>query len=329
MKVPFLNSSIPQLLNSSLLWAAVGAVAALVAYVPYALTAPNGPTGGSAAGLGFAFAGSALIVFECLLGLRKKYPASPFGRVQTWLQAHVWLGLLGFLLILLHAGFRWGQGLAALLMWLFAIITASGVVGLLLQTWIPRRMTELVTHETLYEQIPEVVRLLRLEADERVEFITADLGVEETEPELLYAGGRKFYFDPAQRKSAAEKVAAERERRKGAPQIAVEEDARLALKAHYLQEIRPFLVRRPGRFHRRLFGAAAAVAAYFQYLRTILPVASHDVLRDLESICEERRQLAVQERLHLWLHGWLWAHVPLSMAFLVLAVIHAVVSLRY
>lgn len=307
----------------------IGMAAALV-YIVYALRAPNGPTGGSVLGLIFGFAGTGLIVFECLLSLRKKYPASPLGRVQTWLRAHVWLGLLAFLLILFHAGFHWGQGLASLLMWLFVIITLSGVWGLVLQGYIPRRMTELVTRETLFEQIPEVIRLLRIEADERTEFITADLGVdEEPEPELIRAGGKKFYFDEAQRKSAAEKIQAEVERRKSTPQIAVDPEAATALRAHYLQEIRPYLTVRPSAYHRRLFHSAASVTAYFQYLRTVMPVAAHDVLHDLESVCEERRELAVQANLHRWLHGWLYVHAPLSMAFLVLTAIHAVMSLRY
>ena len=43
-------------------------------------------------------------------------------------------------------------------------------------------MTELVPHETIYEQIPTVIRGLRIEADERVEFITADLGIDEETP---------------------------------------------------------------------------------------------------------------------------------------------------
>jgi len=60
-----------------------------------------------------------------------------------------------------------------------------------------------------------------------------------------------------------------------------------------------------------------------------MPVAAHDVLRDLEGICEERRQLLVQRRLHLWMHGWLLVHVPLSFALLVLTAVHAVLSLRY
>jgi hypothetical protein len=312
--------------------AASVAAAALVFCALYAVAAaasPGGVRGGSAAGLVFAALGTAAIVFECLLGLRKKYPASPLGRVSTWLRAHLWLGLLSFLLILLHAGFRWGTGLSAALMWLFAIILASGIFGVALQTYIPRRMTGLVTRETVFEQIPTVIRGLRAESDERVEFITADLGLAEEESAIVRAGGVKQYFDPVQKKSAGEKVQAVVEKRKTAPQIEVEEGAREAFRAHYLQEIRPFLADRPAHLSRRLFAARELVAAYFNHLRTIMPVAAHDVLRDLEEICEERRQLLVQRRLHLWLHTWLLAHVPLSFAFLVLIAVHAVLSLRY
>ena len=60
-----------------------------------------------------------------------------------------------------------------------------------------------------------------------------------------------------------------------------------------------------------------------------MPVAAHDVLHDLEAISEERRQLLVQRRLHLWMHTWLLAHVPLSFALLILTVVHAVLTLRY
>src|SRR5207248_8804081 len=130
---------------------------------------PNGARGGSLMGLFFAALGTGIIVFECLLGLRKKYPASPLGRVKTWLSAHVWLGLLSFLLILMHAGFRWGGGLAGALMWLFTVVAASGILGVVLQNYLPRRMTEQAPRETIIEQIPTVIHGLRVEADERVE----------------------------------------------------------------------------------------------------------------------------------------------------------------
>ena len=129
--------------------AGAAALAGSAAYLASVVLSPNGPRAGSPAGLVFAFLATGLIVFECLLSLRKKYPASPLGRVSAWLRAHVWLGLLSLLLVLFHSGFRWGQGLAALLMWLFALITASGVFGLVLQNYLPKMMMERVTRETL------------------------------------------------------------------------------------------------------------------------------------------------------------------------------------
>jgi len=302
---------------------------AFLFYLGYAILAVNGPRGGSLMGLFFAALGTGIIIFECLLGLRKRYPASPLGRVKTWLKAHVWLGLASFLLILMHSGFRWGHGLAAVLMWIFLTIVLSGVFGVGLQNYIPRRMTELVSRETIFEEIPTVIRGLRIEADERVEFITADLGIEEEAEEYVRAGGVKQYFDPAQKKSAAEKVQAVVERRKGAPQIEIPEDARDAMRSHYTQEIRPYLTELPAALSGKLFASKEKVAAYFAHLRTIMPVAAHDLLRDLEGICEERRQLMVQRRLHLWLHAWLLVHVPLSFALLVLTAVHAVLALRY
>jgi hypothetical protein len=308
---------------------ALASILALAAYTTYVILTPNGARGGTFMGLFFASFGTGIIVFECLLGLRKRYPASRLGRVKTWLRAHSWMGLVSFLLILMHSGFRWGHGLAAVLMWMFLAIVLSGLWGVALQNYIPRRMTELVARETIFEQIPTVIHGLRTEADERVEFVTADLGLPEDETEFAHAGGVKQYFDPVQKKSAAEKVQAVVERRKSTPQIELEEGAREALRAHYLQEIRPFLQIQPVGVSRRLFARRESVAAYFGHLRTIMPVAAHDLIKDLEDVCEERRQLAVQRRLHLFLHSWLLVHVPLSFALLVLTAIHAVLSLRY
>ena len=305
------------------------AMASTAAYLVYAVLSANGPRAGSAMGLVFGFAGTGVIIFECLLSLRKKYPASPVGRVSLWLRAHVWLGLLSFLLILFHSGFHWGRGLASLLMWLFAIITISGVVGVALQNYIPIRMMELVRRETIYAQIPHNIIELRREADERTEFVTADLGVEETDVEFQRAGGVKQYFDPSQKAGAAEKLAVFVEQRRKTRQIDVGDEGAGILRSHYLQEIRPYLFQKPQPLSGKLFQTEQSVRAYFNFLRTIMPVAAHSVLNDLESICEERRQLGVQTRLHHLLHGWLYLHVPLSMAFLVLTLIHAVVSLRY
>ena len=173
----------------------------LAAYVAYVVMSPNGPRGGSWMGLFFAAFGTGIVVFECLLGLRKRFPASRLGRVKTWVRAHVWLGLLSFLLILMHSGFKWGHGLAGAHDVDFCRDPRQRDLRVFLQNWLPRRMTELTPRETIFEQIPTVVRGLRIEADERVEFITADLGLDDDRSDLVRAGGVKQYFDPAQKKS--------------------------------------------------------------------------------------------------------------------------------
>ena len=104
------------------------------------------------------------------------------------------------------------------------------------------------------------------------------------------------------------------------PESAVVRDA-------YMTDIRPFLALRLPRTG-RLFPPRLGEAV-FLYLRMELPAALGEVVDDLQAICEERRQLAVQVRLHHWLHGWLLVHVPLSMALLLLSVVHAIVTLRY
>ena len=219
-------------------WASATGITAgclTILYIVYAVMTPNGPKGGTIPGIVFGSLALAVMIFECLISLRKKYPASPVGRLQTWLRAHVWLGLLTILLVFCHSGFHWGRGLASSLMWLFVLVTLSGIAGVMLQNYIPVRMSQLVKRETVYRQIPFVVDQLRREADARVEFVTADLGIDDPESEILYAGGRKFYFDPVQRKSAGEKVAAETQKRKTVPQIPVDKQTVDGLRRHYLK----------------------------------------------------------------------------------------------
>jgi hypothetical protein len=74
---------------------------------------------------------------------------------------------------------------------------------------------------------------------------------------------------------------------------------------------------------------AEKARVFFEALRRQNPEPVHESLRDLESICEEERQLTRQRRMYLLLHGWLLVHVPLSITLLVLGAIHAFVAIRY
>jgi hypothetical protein len=111
-----------------------------------------------------------------------------------------------------------------------------------------------------------------------------------------------------------------------APAIAVMDEV-APLRNFYEQELKPFL-ERPGA-RRSALGDAAQARSAFAQLRTLVPASLHTTIEDLEGICEEERQLTRQRHLHLWLHGWLLLHIPLSLALILLGAIHAVMALRY
>jgi hypothetical protein len=261
---------------------------------------PSGlPMGGTALGLVFGSLGFAFMIFAALLGARNKVPVWRVGRAQTWMRGHLWLGLLSLPLIVFHSGFRYGHGLTAVLMTLLILVVASGVFGAALQHYMPRVMTREVTMETIYEEIEHVRAQLREEAEELVTQATAETA-----------------------KAAAAGVADST-----VTSVAVREDETTPLRNFFEQELEPFL-ESPGASGHALADQAQSRSAFAQ-LRTLVPPALHTTLEDLESICEEERQLSLQARLHLWLHGWLLLHIPLSLALILLGAVHAVMALRY
>jgi hypothetical protein len=272
---------------------------ALLLYCVYRVPFGTGSMGGTGAGLAFGVAGFAFMIFAALLGARKRVPVYRFGRAQTWMRGHLWLGLLCLPLILFHSGFRYGHGLTAWLMTLLIVVVASGVFGAALQHYMPRMMTREVTMETIYEEIGHVRAQLLEEAEELIK---------------QAAGGGK--------KEAAEGGESD----PSSPAIAVMEEA-APLRNFYEQELKPFLEKPAARGS--ALGDEAQARSAFAQLRTLVPVSLHTTIEDLEGICEEERQLTLQSHLHLWLHGWLLLHIPLSLALILLGAIHAVMSLRY
>jgi hypothetical protein len=67
----------------------------------------------------------------------------------------------------------------------------------------------------------------------------------------------------------------------------------------------------------------------FAQLRVLVPRDLWPKLEDLENICQEKRDLDRQRRMHNVLHGWLLVHIPASYALLLLGAAHAVYALRY
>jgi len=283
-------------------------------YIPYALFSPQGPRGGSTAGIMYGSIGSAMMLFAGLLGARKKVPVWRLGRATTWMRGHLWLGLLSFPYILFHSGFRLGAApLTRTLMALFIIVVVSGVLGALLQEYIPRMMTARVPMETVYEQIDRVCSQL---ADE------AELAT----TQLCSALEGNLEFAQQDRLAAAASAGT-----MGGLTFAsaLETDQRFAgtMRAFFDGQMKPYLLQDGGR------GCVLAdknrTSATFQQFRVLCPEDLWPRLNDLENICEEKRELDQQRKLHRILHGWLLFHIPASYALLLLGAVHAVVALRY
>ena len=274
-----------------------------IGYVPYALTAVNGPKGGSIVGLTYGVVGYGFMVFAGLLGMRKRFPIWRIGRAQSWMRGHLWLGLISLAIILFHAGFHFGGGLTTVLMWLFIIVVVSGVAGAALQHFMPRMILAQVTMETIYDEIGHVRQQLLEEAES-----------------LVAGAAPKITAAPAYATAGApfEAIASE---------LAVDEQAVRELNEFYEREVRTFL-QHGGAGASRVANVDRS-RAMFQQLRVLLPPALHPVAEDLENSCEEKRQTDRQAVMHRILHGWLLVHIPLSLALLVLGAFHAVESLRF
>ena len=96
---------------------------------------------------------------------RKKLPFLPLGRAETWLQIHIYLGFFTVVLFLIHLNFRLPHGwFEVTLAWLFALVSASGVVGLFFSRTLPRRLATR-GGEVIFEKIPALRHAAKTEAE--------------------------------------------------------------------------------------------------------------------------------------------------------------------
>lgn len=290
-----------------------GLILAAVVYVPYSRNTPQGANGGTVAGLTYGSIASAFMLFAGLLGARKKVPVWRIGRAQAWMRGHLWLGSLSFPLILFHSGFRFGVGLTKGLMWLFVVVFVSGIVGAVLQHFMPRITTQRIPLETIYEQIGRVRSQLVAEAQTLIDEASAALG------------GSVSQATEQQR--AASASAGTIGGLTVASGLQVDEGASVQLQEFFRREMLPYIA--PSGSKGMALADRNRSQSMFQQLRVLLPPNLHPSVDDLENICEEKRELDLQTQYHRILHAWLLVHIPASYALLLLGAVHAVMALRY
>ena len=110
----------------------------------------------------------ALVLFLTAYNLRKKLPFLPLLRSGTWLQLHIYTGLITAVLFVIHIGGRVPDGLfETTLASLYLAVFVSGIVGLALSRIIPHRLTTRGL-EVLFERVPIYMAQLQAEVEDRV-----------------------------------------------------------------------------------------------------------------------------------------------------------------
>ncbi len=106
------------------------------------------PSGTYSHGLGI-IGSTMIIVGVTMYSTRKRVRALwNLGKLSRWLEVHIFLCLLGPILVLFHTTFKAG-GIAAVSLWCMLSVAASGVIGRFLYVQIPRNIkgTELTQQE--------------------------------------------------------------------------------------------------------------------------------------------------------------------------------------
>ncbi|MBT4691849.1 MAG: hypothetical protein HOB73_00715 [Planctomycetaceae bacterium] len=258
-------------------------------YIPYANNALNGATGNSITGLLFGVTGTLAMIFAGLLAARKRIVTRKLGSISWWLKGHLWVGLVSVPLIFFHSGFRFGGLLEQLTMWCFLLVIISGVIGQVLQHVTPRFMKTAVPQQAIFEQVEVAINSLKKAADTQVLTVYDTLFMD------VEDGGQESPDD--------------------------------FLRDFYLRHVRTFL-QLDVNPDSSLLNATQA-EGIFATVREGIPRKMVPVAVELESICNERRQLISQNKLQWIMHGWTLIHIPLSMSLLILTFVHVIMSLYF
>ena len=121
------------------LWAAFIAILLITLVYLFAMSQMGGvPAASGFFGHGIGILGFILMMMtELLYSWRKRSLSARWGKMSSWLRFHIFTGLVGPYMVLLHSSWKF-NGLAGIVMLLTFIIVLSGIVGRYIFTAIPR-----------------------------------------------------------------------------------------------------------------------------------------------------------------------------------------------
>ena len=251
---------------------------------------PQPLTGGTTAGLWFGLVTALLMFFAGLLSAHRRLARWPFLPRRSWLlKGHIWLGLLSLWFLLLHSGFSFQWG------W-----TIECLLWIIVVLVVGSGILGLVLQNVLPDSSRSELR--RRRPMNRCRTFASRC--------------------PVRPPRSPKECAASQGMGTTAPRLG----ANCVLTS--TRRLCPFSPAKPTRL-RRSKARPVRDERFAQFIALPELAPERDRLIELQQLCDRRRQIDVQESLHHWLHVWLLAHIPLSVALLILGVVHIVMSLWY
>src|SRR4030066_1230351 len=135
------------------LWSSFIAIIAItLLYIFVVITFGAIPGASDLFGHGIGIMGFLLMLStETLYTLRKRSRSARWGRMSNWLQFHIFTGLVGPYMVLLHTSWKF-NGLAGMVMLMTVIIVVSGFLGRYIYTSVPRNVDGIELEANQLEQ---------------------------------------------------------------------------------------------------------------------------------------------------------------------------------
>lgn len=119
-------------------WALIASILITGFYAYVILITKKIPAAGELFGHTLGILGFLLMILtETLYSLRKRTRLASWGKMSEWLQFHIFTGLVGPYMVLLHTSWKF-NGIAGAVTLLTIIVVASGFIGRYIYTRIPR-----------------------------------------------------------------------------------------------------------------------------------------------------------------------------------------------
>jgi hypothetical protein len=109
-------------------------------------------------GTSYGIAAGALLILALGYAARRRMPRRGPWTAHAWLHLHVFAGVFFLVLVLMHTGFRWPAGMLGWALWILSVWTvATGLMGIVIQSWIPRVLSSGLATEVHFDRIPALV----------------------------------------------------------------------------------------------------------------------------------------------------------------------------